>query len=159
MFAHRSTRPRSRRLRRMDHIDEPLDRRDRWVPPDVDALPLDQVAGRCWNALSDLLFPVLVLRDDALEHNLAEMAAFCRQSGVDLAPHGKTTMSPQLIRRQLHAGAWGVTAASPAQARLFRAFGVHRVLIANQVVDPHGVRWLAGELAADPEAWLCCLVD
>jgi D-serine dehydratase len=26
--------------------------------------------------------------------------------GIDLAPHGKTTMSPQLFTRQLVAGAW-----------------------------------------------------
>ena len=140
-------------------MNAPLDQRDRWVPPGVDALPLDRVGDSGWNALSDLLFPVLVLKDSALEHNLAQMAEFCRRHGVDLAPHGKTTMSPQLIQRQLGAGAWGVTAATPAQARLFRAFGVQRVLLANQVVDPLGLRWLAAELQAHPQAWLCCLVD
>jgi D-serine deaminase-like pyridoxal phosphate-dependent protein len=140
-------------------VDEQLDARDRWLPPGEDAVPLDSVAARGWHALSDLLLPVLVLREGALRHNLAQMAEFCRLRGVDLAPHGKTTMSPELIARQLEAGAWGVTAASPAQARLFRDWGVRRVLIANQVVDPLGVRWMAAELASDPSAWLCCLVD
>ena len=139
--------------------EEPLDQRDRWLPPGPEAVPLDQVEARGWQALSDLLFPVLVLRDQALRHNLDLMARFCRRHGVSLAPHGKTTMSPQLVRRQLEAGAWGVTAASPAQARLFRAFGVERVVIGNQVVDPAGLRWLGAELAAHPEAWICCLVD
>ena len=63
------------------------------------------------------------------------------------------------MRRQLEAGAWGVTAASTAQARLFRAFGAPRVLIANQVVDPAGLRWIAAELESGSAAWLCCLVD
>jgi D-serine deaminase-like pyridoxal phosphate-dependent protein len=139
--------------------EEPLDRSDRWLPPGPDAVTLDQVAGQGWHALTDLMLPVVTLRDAALRHNLDLMARFCARSGVSLAPHGKTTMSPQLVRRQLDAGAWGVTAASPAQARLFRAFGVERVLIANQVVDPVGLRWLGEELAAHPEAWLCCLVD
>jgi len=135
-------------------FDEALDQRDRWLPPGAGEVPLSGVAQRDWHALTDLLFPVLVLKEPALAHNLDLMARFCRANGVWLAPHGKTTMSPQLIARQLDAGAWGVTAASPAQARLFRDFGVRRIVIGNQVVDPHGIEWLAGE----PDG-VWCLVD
>jgi D-serine deaminase-like pyridoxal phosphate-dependent protein len=135
-------------------LDEALDQRDRWLPPGAGEVPLHRVAARGWHALTDLLFPVLVLKERALAHNLDLMARFCRASGVSLAPHGKTTMSPQLIARQLDAGAWGVTAASPAQARLFRGFGVERIVLANQVVDPVGLEWLAGESGR-----VYCLVD
>jgi D-serine dehydratase len=135
-------------------LDEVLDRRDRWLPPGAGEVPLDRVSERGWNALSDLLFPVLVLKERALAHNLDLMARFCRAHAVSLAPHGKTTMSPQLIARQLAAGAWGITAASPAQARLFRGFGVDRVVIANQIVDPRGLEWLAAERDG-----VYCLVD
>ena len=140
-------------------LDEPLDGRDRWLPEGAGQVPLDGVAGRGWHALSDLMHPVLVLKDAALRHNLDLMARFCRQHGVSLAPHGKTTMSPQLVARQLDAGAWGVTAASPAQARLFRAWGVDTIVIANQVVDPLGLAWIAGELERHPEVRLFCLAD
>ena len=136
-----------------------LDQRDRWVPPSAGSVPLDRVAGMGWHALTDLMPPVLVLKDGALRHNLDVMARFCRAHGVSLAPHGKTTMSPQLVARQLEAGAWGVTAASPAQARLFRAFAVSPIVIANQVVDPLGLDWMAGELERHPEAPVLCLVD
>jgi D-serine deaminase-like pyridoxal phosphate-dependent protein len=149
MFAHAAG-----SVRGVIALDEALDQRDRWLPPGAGEVPLDRVAERGWHALTDLLFPVLVLHERALAHNLDLMARFCRAHGVSLAPHGKTTMSPQLIARQLEAGAWGVTAASPAQARLFRGFGVERIVIANQVVDPLGLEWLAGEAAG-----LCCLVD
>ena len=45
------------------------------------------------------------------------MADWCRAAGVQLAPHAKTHMSRDLVRRQTAAGAWGFTAATPAQVR------------------------------------------
>ncbi|HXM55435.1 MAG TPA: alanine racemase [Candidatus Dormibacteraeota bacterium] len=140
-------------------LEEALDQRDRWLPPDAGTVPVDAVGERGWHALTDLMLPVVVLRETALRHNLDLMARFCARHGVSLAPHGKTTMSPPLIARQLAAGAWGVTAASPAQARLFRAWGVQTIILANQVVDPVGLGWLAGELAGHPDARVLCLVD
>jgi D-serine deaminase-like pyridoxal phosphate-dependent protein len=94
--------------------------------------------------------PLLVLRESAVAHNLAAMAAYCEAAGVRLAPHGKTTMAPQLIARQLAAGAWAVTAATVGQVLTYRAFGIPRVLLANELTDPTGIAWLAGEMAADP---------
>jgi D-serine dehydratase len=96
------------------------------------------------------VLPVLVLRDAALRQNIAAMAGYCAAAGVGLAPHGKTTMAPQLIARQLAAGAWGVTAATIAQVQVFRTFGVPRILIANELTDRGGIDWLAAELTADP---------
>jgi len=103
--------------------------------------------------------PVLVLDDDALEHNLRTMRDWCAEHGVQLAPHGKTTMAPRLFQRQLEHGAWGITAANLGQLRVYRAFGVGRVLFANQLVDPAGLRWLSGELDRDPEFGFSCWVD
>ena len=65
-----------------------------------------------------------VLRAEALAHNLATMAGWCRERGVELAPHGKTHMAPQLLARQFDAGACAITAATISQVRVFRAFGV-----------------------------------
>src|SRR6516162_2118416 len=94
--------------------------------------------------------PVLVLREAAVANNISAMAAYCAAAGVRLAPHGKTTMAPQLFARQLAAGAWAVTAATVGELHVYRAFGVPRVLLANELTDPAGAAWLAGELAADP---------
>ena len=68
-------------------------------------------------------------------------------------------MAPQLIARQLEAGAWGVTAANISQVQLFRSFGIPRILIANEVTDRAGLAWLAAELAADPEFECYSFVD
>jgi D-serine dehydratase len=97
-----------------------------------------------------LSFPLLVLRETALRQNIEGMAAYCKAAGVALAPHGKTTMAPQLFARQLAAGAWAMTAATPAHLRVYREFGVPRILLANELTDPAGITWLAAEMAADP---------
>jgi D-serine deaminase-like pyridoxal phosphate-dependent protein len=126
--------------------------------PTVDLpLPLADVAEQGWS-LEDLLPPVLVLRESALAHNIVLMADYCTEQGVALAPHGKTTMAPQLWRRQLDAGAWGITAAAVAQARVMLAAGVPRVLLANEVTDRTAVGWIAAQLR-DPGVEIICSVD
>lgn len=103
--------------------------------------------------------PVLTLDEAALTHNLTTMARWCDAHGVLLAPHGKTTMAPRLFERQLEHGAWGITAANLPQLRVYRAFGVRQVLLANQLLDPAGLRWLGAELDADPEFSVSCWAD
>jgi len=106
-----------------------------------------------------LSYPLLTLRESAVAHNIDAMAAYCLAAGVGLAPHGKTTMAPQLAARQLAAGAWGITVATIGQLQTYRAFGVSRLLLANELVDPAGLSWLAGQLNADPGLEALCYVD
>ncbi len=107
----------------------------------------------------DFLFPVATISARDLEHNLTTVSRFCNDTGISLAPHGKTTMSPEIIQWQLDAGAWAITAATASQARMLRAFGVERILIAHQVIDPAAVRWVWDELAAHPRVEILVLVD
>ena len=113
-----------------------------------------------WNLLrGDTSFPVAVLKSSALRHNLDWMRRFCAQYGATLAPHGKTTMSPQLFGAQLANGAWGITLASATQVQVAHRFGVRRVLLANQLVaraDIHSVLQLMHD---DPEFEFFALVD
>jgi len=109
-------------------------------------------------ARGDVPLPALVLREELLAHNLEVMSAYSRAHGFELAPHGKTTMAPQLFTRQLEAGAWGITVANVSQAKVARRAGAGRILIANEVIGERDVAWLAEELAAG-EVELYCLVD
>src|SRR3954470_12375624 len=107
-------------------------------------------------SLHDVPLPVLVLRESALAHNLATMQAWCDARGLSLAPHGKTTMAPELVRRQLDAGAWGMTAATVPQVAVMRAAGAERVILANELVGAPEIAWFERERAGI-EAY--CLVD
>ena len=124
-----------------------------------DPVALHQVAGLGWSVLDgDVSLPVAVLRDSALAHNLAWMRDFIAAYGVELAPHGKTTMSPELFAMQMEAGAWGITLATAPQVRDAYRHGVRRVLMANQLVDPANMA-IVSALLADPGFEFCCLVD
>ncbi|MGI5418230.1 alanine racemase [Actinomadura luteofluorescens] len=91
-------------------------------------------------------WPVMVARRTALDRNIAALAAFCREHGLAFAPHGKTSMAPTLFQAQLDAGAWGITAATANQVLAYRTFGVPRILLANELLDPTALRWLGGEI-------------
>ena len=113
-----------------------------------------------WNVLhGDTSFPVAVLKESTLRHNLAWMHAFCERHGVSLAPHGKTTMSPQLFGAQLANGAWGITLATATQVQVAHRFGVRRVLLANQLVARADIAALLALLQGDPDFDCIVLAD
>ena len=121
---------------------------------------VSQLGARNWNLLDDALaYPVAVLRRPALMHNLAWMQDFVKRKGVALAPHGKTTLSPELFRMQLQAGAWGLTFANVHQLRVGLAAGVQRAIIANQLVTDTDLDGLDLLLRQNPEARVWFLVD
>ena len=87
--------------------------------------------------------PALVVDLDVMERNLHTMADWCRDHNVRLRPHFKVHRCPALAKRQLAAGAIGITCAKLAEAELLADHGVDDVLVANQVVGPSKVERLA----------------
>jgi len=130
------------------------------VPPGSAAFPLGELGARRWNLLrEDVPLPAAVLKASALEHNGHWMQAFLRRSGAVIAPHGKTTMSPELFRRQLADGAWAMTVATAQQIAVCRAMGMRRIVLANQLVGRQAVGYVLDELARDPDFEFYCLID
>jgi D-serine dehydratase len=112
-----------------------LDRRCKSYPFTAEPCAAAEIGRKGWNVLAgDLPFPLAVLHRTALEHNLAWMQDYADRKGVSFAPHGKTTMSPELFAQQLAAGAWGLTFATLYQVAIGVEAGARRVVIANQVV-------------------------
>lgn len=108
--------------------------------------------------LEEFWTPLVVLDDEALRGNLETMATWCGERGLELMPHGKTTMAPALWRRQRDAGSLGITLATMGQVRTARDAGVDSIMLANSAVDERSLRWLAGELA-DPAFRFVCWAD
>jgi D-serine deaminase-like pyridoxal phosphate-dependent protein len=137
-----------------------LDWHYKGLPLDLSEIELQDVGKQGWNVLrGDLPTPVMVLLRDALADNIAAMAAWCAERGLLLAPHGKSTMAPQIFERQLAAGAWAMTCATPWHLRVYREVGVSRIIYANELVEPTALRYVAAELARDPGFELYCLAD
>lgn len=101
--------------------------------------------------LSEIDTPALCIDLDRLESNIRRMADICSKHNVQWRPHSKGHKSPEIARRQVEAGAIGVTCAKLGEAEIMAAGGIRDILIANQLVGPHKMRRLA-ELCrtADP---------
>ncbi|MDX3583336.1 alanine racemase [Streptomyces europaeiscabiei] len=139
---------------------ERVDHRFKGLPTDTDGLTVAELADRRLNLFTGgFTTPVLALSAERLEHNLALMETYSARHGLAFAPHGKTSMAPRLFWRQIERGAWGITLAMPHQMRVAREFGIERIFLANEVVDPAALRWIAAELAADPSFRFVCYVD
>ena len=111
------------------------DHRSKGFPLTAAPCATEDIGQRQWHVLEDVMpYPLATLRSAALAHNLAWMQAWAKRKGVGLAPHGKTTMSPELFRMQLQAGAWGMTVANVHQLQLALEVGAQRCIIANQVL-------------------------
>ncbi|OIJ65151.1 amino acid deaminase [Streptomyces mangrovisoli] len=139
---------------------ERVGHRFKGLPPDAEGLTVGELTAQRRNLFDGgFTTPVLALSAERLEHNLRLMETYAVRHGLAFAPHGKTTMAPQLFDRQIERGAWGITLAVPHQVWVARAFGVRRIFLANELVDPAALRRIAGELAADPGFRFVCYVD
>jgi len=120
----------------------------------------------------DLATPVLLVDSDVLDRNIATMAQHARSVGVNLRPHAKTHKCLEIARRQVLAGATGLTVATIAEAEIFAAGGfadlfvayplwvdqakgtrvrrlLDRVRLTTGVDSPDGARALAAQLGGD----------
>lgn len=130
------------------------------TPLDKGALPALAGTRPAANLLQgDIALPCAVLRHSALQTNRRVMTEFLHGTGVQLCPHAKTTMSPQLVRMQMEDGAWGITVATVQQLRVMVHFGLRRVILANQLVGRAEVAEVGALLARHHDLQLHVLVD
>lgn len=103
-----------------------------------------------------IALPAAVIKQSAVESNIQWMQQFANQAKVQLAPHGKTSMAPALFKRQLMAGAWGITVATAYQAQIAAQSGATRIIIANQLLGKVNMA-LVAQLLRQGINIFCCV--
>ena len=94
----------------------------------------------------DFMLPSMVVKEKAVINNSAWMKEFAEKAGVLVAPHGKTTMCPDLFEIQLADGAWGMTLANAFQVKVAFRHGINKILMANQLVGKQNIKTILEEL-------------
>jgi D-serine dehydratase len=142
-------------------LDTPLDATTKGIPLAGETVRLGDVGTRGWNAVrGDMVLPLLVLRETHLAGNLRAIRDFAAHHGVWLAPHGKSSLCPQLyLRHVAEAGIWGMSAATTQQAAVIAATGLSNILLVNQVVGRAALAQLVALQRAHPDCAIHSLVD
>ncbi|EJM67417.1 putative amino acid aldolase or racemase [Pseudomonas sp. GM49] len=107
----------------------------------------------------NLPMPVALLKTAAISANRDWMHRFLDLSGLKIAPHGKTVMSPEIFQMQMEDGAWGITAATAQQVAFLAGVGIRRVILANQLVGTENIRLILDIQEAHPDLVFHCLID
>src|SRR5258708_10501479 len=82
----------------------------------------------------DIDTPALILDLDIVEENIRGMTEYFAARPQKLRPHFKTPKTVEIARRQLAAGAIGITASKLGEVEVLARAGLGPVLLANQIV-------------------------
>src|SRR5260370_25145918 len=84
--------------------------------------------------------PALIVDLEALERNIATMAARAKAWGVALRPHAKTHKCSAIARRQVEAGAIGMSCATIYEGEVMVEADLPGVLVTSPLATEHKVR-------------------
>ncbi|GHE98991.1 amino acid deaminase [Thalassotalea profundi] len=112
-----------------------------------------------WNLLEEeVSFPIAVINEQSLLNNAKWMQSFSESSQVKLAPHGKTSMAPELFKLQLEYGCWGISLATVPQVVNAYQNGIKRIILANQLIGKYHCKVIA-DLLSKGDLTFYCFVD
>jgi len=137
-----------------------LDRRTKGIPGSAEPFPLKELKNKKWNILSeDMPMPLMVLKQKNYIHNLKTFSKYLKNHNLEIAPHGKTTMAPQIYADQIKYGAWGITAGAINQIQVMFDFGINKVLLANQLLGKSHLETIASYINQNTSFSFYCFVD
>lgn len=82
----------------------------------------------------DLETPLLLLDEKRMQYNIERMQSRMNALGVGFRPHAKTSKCPEVVKRQLAAGAQGITVSTLKEAERFFDAGINDILYAVAIV-------------------------
>lgn len=100
---------------------------------------------------ADLVTPALLLDMDLFEANVAKLAAHAKAAKINLRPHGKTHKCAEIAKRQLQAGAIGLSVATIREAEAMAAAGIRGLLITSELVGAPKIKRLISLAGRAPD--------
>jgi D-serine deaminase-like pyridoxal phosphate-dependent protein len=98
--------------------------------------------------------PALILDLDALERNVARMAATMASLGRALRPHAKSHKCSRIAQLQIGAGAVGICCATLDEAEVMAACGLRGILITSPVTTRDKIDRLMALVACAPDTMI-----
>src|ERR1700761_895969 len=83
--------------------------------------------------------PALIIDLDAMERNIAAMAAHAKKNNIALRPHAKTHKCSEIAKKQMDAGALGICCAKLGEAEALAEAGIDSILLTSPVVTDRGI--------------------
>lgn len=78
--------------------------------------------------------PCAVIDLDVVDKNITHLQSLCDDAGLANRPHIKTHKSPFLAKRQIEAGAIGITCQKLGEAEVMAEAGIEDILIATNII-------------------------
>ena len=78
--------------------------------------------------------PCAVIELDVVDKNITRLQSLCDEVGLANRPHIKTHKSPFLAKRQIKAGAVGITCQKLGEAEVMVDAGIEDILIATNII-------------------------
>jgi D-serine deaminase-like pyridoxal phosphate-dependent protein len=101
---------------------------------------------------ADLPTPCLIVDLAILDANVARLAQFAKLRGVNLRPHAKTHKCSAIARRQIAAGAVGVSCSTIDEAETMVEAGIPGVLVTSPIVGAGKIARFVELVARAPDA-------
>ena len=137
-----------------------LDKRTKGIPGSTTPFVLEDILKKGWNILNeDMPMPLMILKKSNMDYNLSTFSKYLTSHNLSIAPHGKTTMAPQIFHEQIKQGAWGITAGTINQVQVMHEYGIKRVLLANQMVGKSHLKTISSLINSDKDFQFYCFVD
>ena len=107
---------------------------------DIDKIKIQDIKKQKWNILKeDVQFPILTIKKSFFNKNILSMHKYVKANKVFLAPHIKTSMSPQIIQQIFNLGCWGFTVANNQQLSVLLKMGIRKIIFANLITNQSNI--------------------
>ena len=117
-------------------LDTEIDSKTKGIN-EINKIKVKNIPKKKWNIFKDnVQFPILTIKESIFKKNIESMTKYANQNGVYLAPHSKTSMCPQLLKK---INCWGFSVANNQQLSVLLEMGIKNIIIANLITNKSNI--------------------